>query len=133
MDLKNIFLLLSQKGIDNVNLEMLPSEQKKEIYEGYAELFKDEYGKNITILIVKAYTKAKNLEKIKERLKKELDRASSEKYYKYCYYCCLLSKDEQMTKFFEQFINDGKDYDINYTKFYEELKKEINTLENGNL
>ena len=125
MDINQIFILLSQKGIENVNLEMLPFEQRKEVYEKYAELFKDESGKDATYITIKAYSKAKNFIKIKERLVNELYKAAEDKKYKYCYYCALLLNDDALTSFFEQFIDNCIDKDIKYEDFYYGLKKEM--------
>ncbi|MBI2670673.1 hypothetical protein HYX18_01690 [Candidatus Woesearchaeota archaeon] len=132
MDLNQIFLLLSKKGIDNVNLDMLLFEQRKEIYEKYADLFKEKKGRTPTYIVVKAYVKAKNLEKIKERLINELESSAIEKKFKYCYYCSLLLNNNEMASFFEQFILECADRNTDYNDFYFELKKEIETISNGN-
>ncbi len=123
-DFKEMFRLLSNKGIDNVNLEMLPFDQKKEIYEKYAELFVNEKGKDATYIVVKAYYKANNFNKAKERLVNELKESVKEKKFKYSYYLALLLKDDEMIKFLEQFKDDGVDKNINFDHFYTELKSE---------
>ena len=82
MDLNQIFLLLSQKGIDNVNLDMFDLEKKKEIYEKYADMFNDHNGVDATYIAVNDYAKAKNLFKDKERLVYDMDLAAKDKNYK---------------------------------------------------
>jgi len=124
-DFKEMFRLLSNKGIDNVNLEMLPFDQKKEIYEKYAELFINEKGKDATYVVVKAYSKANNKNKVQERLVNELKENVKEKKFKYSYYLALLLKDDEMIKFLEQFKDDGVDKTINFDHFYSELKAEM--------
>ncbi len=124
-DFKEMFRLLSNKGIDNVNLEMLPFDQKKQIYEKYAELFVNEKGKDATYIVVKAYSKANNKNKVQERLVNELKENVKEKKFKYSYYLALLLKDDEMIKFLEQFKDDGVDKSINFDYFYTELKAEM--------
>src|SRR3989344_4704410 len=114
MDLKQIFLLLSQKGIDNVNLEMMPFDQRKDIYEKYAEMFNDHTGVDAAYIVVKSYAKAKNLKKAKERLLNEMELAAMDKKYKYCYFCALLLDNNEMASFFVQFIAECLDKDVDY-------------------
>ncbi len=128
MDLDQVFLLLSQKGIDNVNLDMFDLEKKKEIYEKYAYMFNDHNGVDATYIVVKSYAKAKNLTKAKERLLNEMDLGAKDKKYKYCYFCALLLNNNEMASFFEQFIAECLDKDVDYNNFYFELKKEIELI-----
>ena len=128
MEERQIFLLLSQKGIDNVNLDMLPFEQRKNIYEKYGDFFKDEKGRAATYISVKSFSKAKNFDKIKERLIDEIEHAGVEKRFKYCYYCSLLLNNNEMASFFEQFINECHDKDTDYSDFYFNLKKELDSI-----
>jgi hypothetical protein len=132
MDLKNIFVLISQKGIDNVNLDMLPPEKRKEIYEQYGDVFKDEKGRDASYIAVKSYVRANNLDKAKERLISEIDYAARERRFKYCYYCSLLLENNEMASYFEQFINEAPDHTIDYTNFYFEIKKEMDKVKDGN-
>lgn len=128
MEERQIFLLLSQKGIDNVNLDMLPFEQRKSIYEKYGDVFRDEKGRAATYIAVKSFAKAKNFDKIKERLINEIEYSGKEKRFKYCYYCSLLLNNNEMASFFEQFVNECNDKDTDYSDFYFNLKKEIDLV-----
>ena len=132
MEIRQIFLLLSQKGIDNVNLEMLPDSERKDIYEKYAELFREERGKTATYIILRAYSFTKNLNKIKERLISEIHYSTNEKRFKYCHYCSLLLKDQAMASFYYQFIEDAIDKNVDYTEFYESLRPSLHSLDDGN-
>jgi len=131
MDPKPIFTLLSQKGIDNVNLDMLPEDQKKEIYEKYGDFFTDEKGKSASYIAIKAYARAKNINKVRERLINEIDYAARDKRFKYCYYCSLLLDNNEMAAYFEQFIQDCPDNSIDYSDFYFGIKKELENIQNG--
>ena len=132
MDLKPIFTLISQKGIDNVNLDMLPLEKRKEIYEQYGDIFKDEKGSESSYIAIKSYVRASNMYKAKERLISEIDYAAKERRFKYCYFCSLLLENNDMASYFEQFVHESPDYNIDYNNFYFGIKKEMDKMKDGN-
>lgn len=131
MDLRPLFLLLSQKGIDNVNLEMLPFEKRKEIYESYGDIFKDQKGKETSYIALKAYLKSNSLEKFKQKIISEIDYGARNKNLKYCYYCAMLLDNNEMASYFEQFITECPDKDSDYNRFYFGLKEELDKIKNG--
>ena len=122
-DIKTIIhKMFSERGIDNVDLSMFDQEQKRDIYENYADMFESYLGPPFLSITVKAYHKAGAFLKIKQRLTREAQKALGDEFFSYSLVCYKLLDDKPMIKFLEEnHTNDGKDFKIDYSKLYNEL------------
>lgn len=120
--IKVIHSMFSQRGVDNVDLSMFEQDQKKEIYESYADLFDSYLGPPFLSITLKAYHKAGAFLKIKDRLTREAQKALSDEFFSYALMCYKLLDDKPMVKFIEEnHSHDGKDFKVDYTSLYNEL------------
>lgn len=119
---KLIHKMFSERGIDNVDLTMFDETQKREIYEGYADMFEAHLGPPFLSITLKAYHKAGAFLKLKQRLTKEAQKALSDEFFSYSLVCYKLLDDKPMIKFLEEnHAKDGKDFKVDYSKLYNEL------------
>ena len=114
--------MINEKGIDKVDLSMLDEDTRKIIYESYGDKFSSFLGPSFLSITLKAYGKAKNLDKIKQKLDEEANYAVKEEIFGYALLCYKLLNNEAMIKFLENNYKDkGKDLETSDEKLYEDL------------
>lgn len=119
---KLIHKMFSERGIENVDLSMFDQNQKREIYETYADKFDAYLGPPFLSITIKAYHNAGAFLKIKERLTKEAQKALSDEFFAYALLCYKLLDDKPMIKFIEEnHASDGKDFKVDYSSLYNDL------------
>jgi len=115
--LRMLHNLMREKGIHNVDISMFGEEQRKKIYESYAEQFFGFNGMGYMVNCVISYALAKNIQRVNEKLHKELEYALKAQDYDYALLCAKLLDDPEMVGFIK-----------NYTKIekYERVFNDIN-------
>lgn len=114
------FKIISEKGIDNVDLSMFGI-KAKEIFEKYGDKFIDQEGAISTVIAVKSFIKAEAFEKAKFKLLKEGCRAIKEKEYNCALLCYMLLGDDAMISFLLSNKLEAKDPGVDYEELYEKM------------
>jgi hypothetical protein len=118
--LKMMHTLMREKGVHNVNTSMFSEQQRKVIYESYADQFFMFNGLGFMVNCVVSYTLSKNIEMVNKKLKMEFDYALKQYDYDYALLCARLMQDEKMIEFLKQYNIKGK-----YDKMFNDLDKFI--------
>jgi len=116
--LKMMHTLMREKGVHNVNTSMFSDQQRKVIYEGYADQFFMFNGLGFMVNCVISYALAKNLGMVNKKLKQELDYALKQYEYDYALLCANLLQDEKMIEFLKQYNITNK-----YDKIFNDINK----------
>lgn len=118
--LRRLHNLMRDKGINNVNVSMFSEQQRKLIYEGYAEQFLAYNGLGFMVNCVISYALANNLNMVNEKLKQELDYALKQYDYDYALLCARLMNDNSMIEFLKQYNTTNK-----YDRIFDDVNKFI--------
>jgi|SRR3989344_6721141 len=118
--LRKIHNLMRDKGIHKVNISMFSEQQKKLIYESYAEQFLSYSELGFMVNCVISYALANNQEMVTKKLKQELDYAIKQQDYDYALLCARLMSDDSMVEFLKQYNPTNK-----YDKVFSDINKFI--------
>lgn len=116
--LKMLHTLMREKGVNNVNISMFSEQQRKIVYESYAEQYFMFNGLGFMVNCVISYALAKNIEMVNKKLKQELDYALKQYDYDYALLCAKLLQDEKMIEFLKQYNITNK-----YDKIFNDISK----------
>ncbi|MEK6835006.1 MAG: hypothetical protein AABX61_01960 [Nanoarchaeota archaeon] len=118
--LKMLHTLMREKGVVNVSISMFSEQQKKIIYDSYAEKYLMFNGLGFMVNCVLSYALAKNIEMVNKKLKQELEYALKQYDYEYAFLCTKLLNDEKMIEFLKQYDIKGR-----YDKIFNDINKFI--------
>ena len=118
--LKMMHTLMREKGVHNVNTSMFSDQQRKVIYEGYADQFFMFNGLGFMVNCVISYALAKNLGMVNKKLKQELDYALKQYDYDYALLCAKLMDNKEMIEFLKQYKISNR-----YDNIFNQLNKSI--------
>ncbi|MEK6907529.1 MAG: hypothetical protein AABW45_03290, partial [Nanoarchaeota archaeon] len=116
--LKMLHTLMREKGVVNVSTSMFSEQQRKIIYESYAEKYLMFDGLGFMVNCVVSYALAKNINMMDKKLKQEFDYALKQYDYDYALLCAKLLNDNAMIEFLKQYNTTNK-----YDKIFNDMNK----------
>jgi len=123
--LRKLHNLMRDKGVNNVNISMFSEEQRKLVYESYAEQFLGFNGLFFMSNCVVSYALANNLDMVNKKLKQEVEYALKQYDYDYALLCAKLLDDQKIVEFLKQYriTNNYDNIFNNINKFILEIRK----------